>query len=274
MKDNNIEMKFVSLGSGSSGNCYLLQSGGTCILLDAGISLRALKKYLKDFGMSVESDVAAVFVTHDHADHIKSVGNLASDCGKTIYATRLVHDGIACNRCLKIKVPGERKAFVEKGVPVEIGNLRVTPFEVPHDSRDCVGYVVEADGVRFCLATDVGHVTETIQQQVGLANYLVLEANHDINMLMMGKYSQFLKDRISSDRGHLSNDQAAQLLAEYATPQLRHVWLCHLSEENNHPVLARKTAEAVLRAHGIIPGVDFALDVLKRKTPSEMYSLT
>ncbi len=267
-------MKFISLGSGSSGNCYLLQSGETSILLDAGISIRSLKKYLKDLDMSLEDDVSAVFVTHDHADHIKSVGNIANECGKTIYATQLVHEGIACNRCLKIQVPANRMAFVEKGKPIEIGNFRITPFDVPHDSRDCVGYVVEADGVRFCLVTDVGHVTDTIREQVGLANYLVLESNHDVNMLLMGKYSTFLKDRISSDKGHLNNEQAAYLLAESATPQLRHVWLCHLSEENNHPVLARKTAEAVLRQHGIIPGVDFKLDILKRKTPSEFYSLT
>ena len=267
-------MKFISLGSGSSGNCYLLQSGETSILLDAGISIRSLKKYLKDLDMSLEDDVSAVFVTHDHADHIKSVCNIANECGKTIYATQLVHEGIACNRCLKIQVPANRMAFVEKGKPIEIGNFRITPFDVPHDSRDCVGYVVEADGVRFCLITDIGHVTDTIREQVGLANYLVLESNHDVNMLLMGKYSTFLKDRISSDKGHLNNEQAAYLLAESATPQLRHVWLCHLSEENNHPELARKTAEAVLRQHGIIPGVDFELDILKRKTPSEFYSLT
>ena len=251
-----------------------MQSGETSILLDAGISMRSLKKHLKDCGLQLEHDVAAVFVTHDHADHIKSVGNIAIDCGKTIYATQLVHEGIACNRCLKIDVPASCKAFVEKGKTLELGNFRITPFDVPHDSRDCVGYVVEADGVRFCLITDVGHVTDTIREQVGLANYLVLEANHDVNMLSMGKYSPYLKERISSDRGHLSNEQAAMLLAEYATPQLRHVWLCHLSEENNHPELARKTAEAVLRQHGIIPGVDFELDVLKRKTPSEFYLLT
>ena len=267
-------MKFISLGSGSSGNCYLLQSGETSILLDAGISLRSLKKHLKDIGLSLEEDIAAVFVTHDHADHIKAVGNIACDYGKTIYATELVHEGIACNRCLRIDVPNNRKAFVEKGTTVEMAGFRITPFDVPHDSRDCVGYVVEADGVRFCLITDVGHVTDTIREQVGLANYLVLESNHDVNMLLMGKYSPYLKERISSDKVHLNNEQAARLLAEYATPQLRHVWLCHLSEENNHPVLARKTAEAVLRQHGIIPGVDFELDVLKRKMPSEFYTLT
>lgn len=266
-------MKFISLGSGSSGNSYLLQSGETSILLDAGISMRSLKKHLKDYGLSLEKDISAVFVTHDHADHIKAVGNLACDCGKTIYATQLVHEGISCNRCLKVRVPSSAKAFLEKGTTLQLGAFRITPFDVPHDSRDCVGYVVEADGVRFCLMTDIGHVTDTIREQVGLANYLVLESNYDVNMLRMGKYSAFLKNRISSDRGHLSNEQAAYLLAEYATPQLRHVWLCHLSEENNHPVLARKTVDAVLRQHGIIPDVDFRLDILKRKTPSEAYSL-
>lgn len=242
-------------------------------MLDAGIGIRSLKKYLKDYGVSLEHDIAAVFVTHDHADHIKSVGNMACDYGKTIYATRLVHEGIACNRCLKVSVPVACTAYIEKGAMLEVGNFRVMPFDVPHDSRDCVGYVVEADGVRFCLITDVGHVTETICQQVGLANYLVLESNHDKNMLLMGKYSPYLKERISSDRGHLDNSQAADLLAEYATPQLRHVWLCHLSEENNHPELARKTVEAVLRQHGIIPGLDFQLDVLRRRSPSEFYTL-
>ena len=121
-------MKFISLGSGSSGNCYLLQSGETSILLDAGISIRSLKKHLKDIGLSLEDDIAAVFVTHDHADHIKAVGTIASECGKTIYATRLVHEGIACNRCLNIEIPTNRMAFLEKGMTLELGTL--LPFSL------------------------------------------------------------------------------------------------------------------------------------------------
>ncbi len=267
-------MKFISLGSGSSGNCYLLQSGDTSILLDAGIGIRPLKKYLKDYGLSLEHDIAAVFVTHDHADHIKAVGSIANDYGKTIHATELVHQGIARNHCVTNKIPASRMAFLEKGRPVEIGSFCVRPFDVPHDSRDCVGYTVEADGVRFCLITDAGRVTETICEQVEQANYLVLESNHDVQMLLMGPYSAYLKERISSGNGHLSNDKAGLLLAEHATPQLRHVWLCHLSEENNHPELARKTVEGILREYGIIPGVDFKLDILKRKSPSEVHALT
>ena len=105
------------------------------------------------------------------------------------------------------------------------------------------------------------------------ANYLVLESNHDKEMLLSGPYPAYLKGRISGPTGHLSNTEAAELLAGSSSPALRHVWLCHLSEENNHPELARKTADAILRSYGIVPGVDFQLDVLRRKVPSDIYTL-
>ena len=132
---------------------------------------------------------------------------------------------------------------------------------------------IEACGVVFCLITDAGHVTSVMEEQVAKANYLVLEANHDEDMLMMGTYPAYLKGRIRGDKGHLCNKESAKLIAEHATPILKHVWLCHLSEENNHPELARKTVEGLLRSFGIIPGVDFELDILKRKSPSDLYEL-
>ena len=156
---------------------------------------------------------------------------------------------------------------------MQVGEFTVTAFDVPHDSTDCVGYRVEAGGITFCLLTDVGHVTPTLEEQVSQADYIVLESNHDENMLMMGNYPAYLKGRIRGDKGHLSNEASAHLLAEHATPRLKHVWLCHLSEENNHPELARKTMETVCRSFGILPGKDFKMDILKRKTPSEMYEL-
>ena len=112
-----------------------------------------------------------------------------------------------------------------------------------------------------------------MEQQVSKANYLVLEANHDEDMLMMGTYPAYLKGRIRGEKGHLCNKESAKLISEHATPILKHVWLCHLSEENNHPELARKTVEGLLRSFGIIPGVDFELDILKRKSPSDLYEL-
>jgi phosphoribosyl 1,2-cyclic phosphodiesterase len=163
--------------------------------------------------------------------------------------------------------------IVQKDVSLQLGDLLITPFDVPHDSSDCVGYRIEAGGVVFCLITDAGHVTGVMEEQVAKANYLVLEANHDEDMLMMGTYPAYLKGRIRGDKGHLCNKESAKLIAEHATPILKHVWLCHLSEENNHPELARKTVEGLLRSFGIIPGVDFELDILKRKSPSDLYEL-
>ena len=162
---------------------------------------------------------------------------------------------------------------IEKSVPFNVGEFKVTPFGVPHDSTDNVGYFVECGGVTFCLITDVGHITEEMHDFISRSNYLVIEANHSVEMLQQGPYPQYLKDRILGPNGHLSNDDCANALADYATPILRHVWLCHLSEENNHPELARKTVEQILRSKGIVAGKAFELEVLKRTTPSEIYKL-
>ena len=265
-------LKFLSLGSGSSGNCYYLTTGNTSILIDAGIGIRVLKKTLKSFDIEIDR-IDAVFVTHDHADHIKAVGNLANDYGKSVYSTERVHAGINSNYCMTSKLTEEHVRIIQKDVPLQLGDMVITPFDVPHDSSDCVGYQVKAGDVVFCLITDAGHVTSIMEEQVSKANYLVLEANHDEDMLMMGTYPAYLKGRIRGDRGHLCNKESARLIAEYATPVLKHMWLCHHSEENNHPELARKTVEGLLRSFGIIPGVDFELDILKRKSPSDLYEL-
>ena len=265
-------LNFVSIGSGSSGNCYLLYTETTCLMIDSGIAFKTLKRHLKKLGIELEK-VDALFITHDHADHIKAVGHIANTYGKPVYATEPVHVGIQHNYCVSHKPEAQHIRRISKGERVCIGELEVTPFDVPHDSSDCVGYSIRHGDTVFCLITDIGHVTQTISEQVSMADYIVLEANHDEDMLMMGKYSAYLKGRIRGDKGHLCNKESARLLAEHGTPRLKHVWLCHLSEENNHPELARKTMESVLRSYGILPGVDFELDILKRKSPSEIYHL-
>lgn len=265
-------LKFFSLGSGSSGNCYFLTTGQHSILIDAGLNMRNLKRTLQSYGFSLEQ-VDAVFVTHDHADHIKSVGNLANDMDIPVYSTQPIHIGINRNYCVTSKLTPAHVRYINKEESLALGDFTITPFEVLHDSSDCVGYQVEAEGVTFVLITDAGSVTPVLRQRVANANYLVLESNHDEDMLAMGPYPAYLKGRIRSGRGHLSNRQAAELLAENATEKLKHAWLCHLSEENNHPELARKTMSSMLRSYGIIDGVDFNVTVLGRKTPSELYDL-
>lgn len=267
-----IMLKFFSLGSGSSGNCYFLTTGQHSILIDAGLSMRSLKRTLSSYGFNLDQ-IEAVCITHDHADHIKAVGNLANDHDIPIYATQAVHLGINRNYCVTSKVTSAHARYINKEESFTIGDFTITPFEVSHDSSDCVGYQVEAEGITFVLITDAGCVTPTLEERVHNANYLVLESNHDEDMLAMGPYPAYLKGRIRSGRGHLSNKTAAELLSQHATENLRHVWLCHLSEENNHPELARKTISSTLRSYGIVDGVDFHVTVLGRKTPSELYEL-
>ena len=271
-KITNKMLRFISFGSGSSGNSYYLYTETNSILIDVGVGIRALKKHFHNYGLRFE-DVHHIFITHDHADHVKSVGSLSTDYHLPVYATRKIHVGIERNYCVRKKIAPNHVHVIEKGVPLNVGEFKVTPFGVPHDSTDNVGYFVECEGVTFCLITDVGHITEEMHDFIGRSNYLVIEANHSEEMLQQGHYPQYLKDRILGPNGHLSNVACGQALADYASPALRHVWLCHLSEENNHPELARKTVEQILRSKGIVVGKDFELEVLRRKTPSEIYKL-
>ncbi len=265
-------LRFISFGSGSSGNCYYLYTEKDSLLIDVGVGIRTLKKHFHSYGLLFEN-VKNILVTHDHADHVKSVGSLSGDYHIPVYTTRKVHDGIEHNFCVRKKICAEVAHVIEKGKTFNLGEFKITPFEVPHDSTDNVGYRVECEGVVFCLMTDVGHLTDEMLQYIGEANYLVIEANYDNEMLMQGPYPQYLKERISGPNGHLNNEECAKGIAEHATEKLKHVWLCHLSEENNHPELARKTIEQILRSYGIVAGKDFELDVLRRKIPSEIYKL-
>lgn len=263
---------FISFGSGSSGNCYLLYTDTDALMIDAGIGMRELKKRFANYGLKL-SDVHNIIVTHDHADHVKAVGCISHDYDLPIYATPKVHKGIKGNYCVRHKPDADHCLYTEKGRTEQIGEFSVTPFNVPHDSADNVGYKVVHDGVTFCLITDVGEVTDEIKQYIAQADYLVMEANHDEQMLQNGNYPQYLKERIRGSKGHLSNKACGEALAECASEKLKKVWLCHLSEENNHPELARKTVEGILAEHGIVVGKDLELIVLKRTTPSEIYEL-
>jgi len=266
-------LKFISFGSGSSGNCYYLYTETEGLIIDIGVGIRTLKKQFRDFGLSLSS-VHHVLITHDHADHIKSVGSISYEYHLPIYATRQVHEGIDRNYCVQRKLPADMKRYVVPGEPVQLGAFHVTPFSVPHDATENVGYQIEVEGITFCIITDAGSITDDIRSFISRADYLVIEANHDLEMLKNGPYPEHLKVRIQSNTGHLCNSDCGVAIAENMKEGLKHVWLCHLSEENNHPELARKTVETVLREYGIIAGKDLLLEVLKRKTPTGIYELT
>ena len=273
MHENRTDMlKFISFGSGSSGNCYYLGTASDGLMIDIGVGIRTLKKYCKDYGIQLSS-IRHLLITHDHADHIKSVGSFSYEYKVPVYATEMVHHGIDHNYCIQRKVADEMKMKLEVNKPIQLGDFFVRPFAVPHDATENVGYEITVEGIVFVIITDVGTITDEIRQCISRANYLVIEANHDEEMLKNGPYPEYLKKRILSASGHLSNNDCGKALAENMTENLKHVWLCHLSEENNHPELARKTVEAILRSYGIIPGKDMELEVLRRQMPSEMYEL-
>ncbi len=192
-------MQFISFSSGSSGNCYLLKTEHNMLILDAGLSPRKVKQYLSDYGLSL-SDADAILITHDHTDHIKGAGLMSEEYQLPVYTTETVHEGMCRNYCMPHKVPVALRRFVQKDTTFDLGDFKITPFEVPHDSSDCVGYFIEAEGVAFCIITDAGHVTDAIRQFVARANYLVLEANHDVDMLNIGPYPAHLKGRIKGEK--------------------------------------------------------------------------
>lgn len=264
-----MKVSFMSIASGSSGNCYFLSTDNTSILIDAGVGIRTLKKALKEHEIRVE-DLSAVLITHDHADHIKAAGYLGEKIGIPIYATEGTHRGINASYCTRIKLMTSVRT-VEKGIPFTLGDFTVTPFEVPHDATDNVGYFIEVCGINFTFMTDLGRITDDAAKYARLANYLIIEANYDLSMLEMGPYPQLLKSRIKSETGHLCNRDTASFLADNFSEHLRHVWLCHLSKDNNHPELAYKTVELALQAKNIMVGRDVEVTVLKRYVPSEMY---
>lgn len=237
-------------------------------MIDSGVGVRALKRFFHDYGVS-PSDIKSILVTHDHADHVKAVGTISSDRGIPVYATHDVHKGIQKNYCVRKKIDPTNVRVIEKGKSFEIGDFCITSFDVPHDSNENVGYRIETQGVAFCLMTDIGHITDDIKTNISLADYLVIEANHDEDMLASGPYPQHLKKRVAGPNGHLCNKLCGQAIVENASDKLKHVWLCHLSEENNHPELARKTVESEIMRMGL----SIKVDVLKRKTPTGFFDL-
>ncbi|MBQ2289736.1 MAG: MBL fold metallo-hydrolase [Bacteroidaceae bacterium] len=267
-----MEIRFMSIGSGSCGNCYYIGVGDYGILIDAGIPSKTIRTALKKEGIAFES-ICAMFVTHDHADHIKSLGVISSKANIPVYATREVHEGITKNYCVSKPIEPAYVRYITKEESITLRDIVITPFEVPHDGSDNVGYFIEVGDKKFCIATDLGEITPVASYYIDQANYLVIESNYEEQMLAMGRYPEFLKMRVSSSRGHMSNQATAKYLASHFNEHLKYIWLCHLSEENNHPELAYKAVAMEFGDYGIIPGKDVQLVVLKRTVPSQMYRL-
>lgn len=259
-------LKFLCFGSGSSGNCYYLSSGQDAIIIDAGVGIRSLKKNFIKYGIN-HKRIKAILITHDHLDHTRSVGSLSRLLDVKVYSSAPVLSKLIISPFSKID--SDQCVSVVEEVSFNIGNLNITPFHIPHDSAENYGYSIVCDDCRFTLMTDMGMLTEIIRKYIKISDFLVLEADYDVDRLNVNpRYDKKLKERIKSGYGHLSNIQTAEILADNYHSELKSVWLCHLSEENNSPELAKNTVKDILSDKGIIADKDFSLNVLNRKIPS------
>ena len=229
-------MRFASLGSGSRGNATLIQAGSTCLLLDCGFSVRELEKRCEQLRFDI-GQIDAVLVTHEHADHVKGLGALARKCGMTVWMTHGTWRNVRCGDIPELQLFGSHTS--EFG----IGDIRVTPYAVPHDAREPVQYTFSFKQKKIGILTDAGSITPHLVATLDGLDALLVECNHDLDMLRNGPYPPRLQSRVGGDYGHLSNQQAAQLLSMIDLTVLQHLVIGHISEKNNTP---EKALDAVL----------------------------
>ncbi len=233
-------LKFSILSSGSGGNSVYIEADGKRILIDAGLSEKKLSQRMAHIDRSLNG-LDAVFATHEHTDHIRGMGPLLRKHQLSLYTT----EGTYKRACHSLgKLPGFTP--IRAGQPVEFGELIVEPYATPHDAEESVAFVIHYRGLRLGIATDLGKVTAEVTSKLQKLDALLIESNHDVDMLDAGPYPWVTKRRIKSDVGHLSNEACGEILSSVKHSGLRLVVLMHMSETNNHPELARITAHQAL----------------------------
>ena len=244
-----VGIQITVLGSGSAGNCALVETDTTRLLVDAGLSARQVAQRLASVGRHM-ADIHGILLTHEHTDHIRALGVLCKAHGCPVYANRLTAEAVTENPERNGKVRISWRLFTT-GQTFEIGDLLVEPFSVPHDACDPVGFLIHNHTHAVGLVTDLGHATKLVIERLKTAGAVVIEANHDLKLLQEESSRPWaLKQRIMSRHGHLSNDAAATLAGELAGGQLQHVLLAHLSRDCNTPELAHDAVSRKLKQIG------------------------
>jgi len=235
------------LASGSKGNCTLISAGRTRLLVDAGLSCRELLRRLALGGES-GSGIDAILITHEHSDHVGGLNVLAKRLRVPVYMTGATHEAYrryardSSGNCIKL----ERLERFEAGRAFEIGEVTVTPFTIPHDAVDPVGFTFRSEGIKVGVCTDLGYMPASVKHHLHGCQILMIESNHDLEMLRGGPYPWAVKQRVMSRVGHLSNDALADFFTTDYDGGAEYLILAHLSEQNNHPEIARMTAERAL----------------------------
>ena len=243
-------MKIASIASGSNGNCYYLGNDDDAILVDAGISARQIVERMTRLGLSL-SRLRGVFISHEHSDHVRGIDVFCRKHSVPVFMTEktYVSYGLVINNTLL--------NYFSPGKPVKIGNIRVTPFLKSHDAVEPCSFSVSSGNKNVAVMTDIGFECENVKAHIKNADAIFLESNYDDHMLETGFYPAYLKKRIASDIGHLSNTQAARLAVSHASARLKHIFLSHLSANNNTPQLALGTFK-----HLIEQRRDLTLDIM------------
>jgi len=262
-------LTITTLASGSSGNSLLVSGGDTHLLIDAGISCRRITAALNQLHIDPMS-LSAVLVTHEHTDHVCGLATMVKKLPTPIYASA----GTAYQLTQRMGLPEERIYPFRAGTDFSVGALHCTSFSTPHDAADSVGYTVELNGEKIALATDLGHVTDTVRRAVLGSQLVVLESNYDEDWLRSGPYPYPLKQRILGDRGHLCNEAGADLAAQAVQTGAHTVILAHLSRENNTPARAYDVCHRRLSAMGVDPEHDIHLTVAPRMECGETYAVS
>lgn len=262
-------VELCSLFSGSSGNATFVKAGNTNILVDCGESGSHLEAALRQIGVEPDS-LDCIFITHEHIDHIKGAGILSRRYNLPIYASV----GTWQNMISRIgKIDTDNIRYIKGGIKFGAFDAVVTPFATPHDSCESVGFTIEHNDKRVSIATDIGVMNKTVYENIKQSDIVLLESNHDVDMLLHGPYSPELKRRVRSSVGHLSNDDCALTCSHLIDCGVRHIVLGHLSLDNNTPSVAYTATEEALVMKGARVGTDVTLEVAGRYAPSQKYTV-
>lgn len=252
-------LRVASLNSGSNGNCYYVGTDEESVLIDAGISCRETERRMKRLGLNIKK-VKAIFITHEHADHIKGAARLSKRHSLPVYVTpaTLLERGIGVKR--------EWVVPLKAWAPVTIGGLTITGFPKRHDAADPLSFIVSGDNVNVGIFTDVGFACENVISHFGKCHAAFLEANYDEHMLATGRYPLMLKERIRGGYGHLSNNEAARLFIDHRPPFMSHVFLSHLSQNNNTPDIVESLFTGIAGKTRVV--------IASRHKESEVYTIS
>lgn len=262
-------MWFCTLYSGSSGNSIYVGTKNTNILIDAGLSGKKINSSLKEIGIE-PNKIDAILVTHEHIDHSKGVGILSRMFNIPIYANNKTWEAmsniIGSVKDENVKVINTRQCF-------DIGDITVKAYKTPHDAAESNGYCFMEGNKKISIATDIGHISDEVYDNIKDSDITLLESNHDVDMLKVGPYPYVLKRRILSDIGHLSNKAAGECITKLISNKLMTVILGHLSHQNNYPELAYQTVKSVLNENDITINKDVNIDIASRESVGKFYQI-